>query len=133
MMRLSYEEPMVNKIRNNPLRSVVVEQGHREKPADNDLLGKGSARRECSRRQNLALMERNGSAKSSERSEDVSPFPRAAPVAGLLGEHIGRELRGLYEDVVAQPVPDRFLELLNKLEAGAIYEEEGPPKPKGTD
>ncbi len=37
-----------------------------------------------------------------------------------VGEYIGRELRELYDDVLAQPVPDRFLSLLNKLEAGAI-------------
>ncbi len=131
-MRPSYEEPMGNNTRNNPLRSVVAAQGHKEKPADNDLLGKVSLRRESGRRQNLALMERSGSPRSSDRSEDVLALPRAAP-AGLLGEHIGRELRGLYEEVVAQPVPDRFLELLNKLEAGTIYQKEGSPKPKGMD
>ncbi len=43
-----------------------------------------------------------------------------------IGEHIGRELRGLYADVVSQPVPDRFLDLLNRLETGAI------PSPAGT-
>ena len=37
-----------------------------------------------------------------------------------MGEYIGRELRELYDDVLAQPVPDRFLALLNKLESGAI-------------
>ena len=37
-----------------------------------------------------------------------------------VGEYIGRELRELYDDVLAQPVPDRFLALLNKLDAGAI-------------
>ena len=37
-----------------------------------------------------------------------------------VGEYIGRELRELYDDVLAQPVPDRFLSLLNKLESGAI-------------
>ncbi len=36
-----------------------------------------------------------------------------------IGEQIGRELRGLYADVVSQPVPDRFLDLLNRLETGA--------------
>ena len=30
--------------------------------------------------------------------------------------HIGRQLRAIYDGVVAQPVPDRFLELLNELE-----------------
>jgi hypothetical protein len=48
-------------------------------------------------------------------------------------EHIGKELRGLYAEVVAQPVPDRFLELLNKLEAGAIYLEQEPPNPEELD
>ncbi len=43
-----------------------------------------------------------------------------------IGEQIGRELRGLYADVVSQPVPDRFLDLLNRLETSAI------PSPAGT-
>jgi len=121
---------MVNKTRNNPSRSVVVGPGQKEQSADNDLLGKAFVRRESGRRQNLALMERTGSAKFSDCSEGVPPRPAAA---SLLGEHIGKELRGLYAEVVAQPVPDRFLELLNKLEAGAIYLEEGTPKPEGMD
>lgn len=29
---------------------------------------------------------------------------------------IGKQLRAVYEDVVKEPVPDRFLELLRKLE-----------------
>lgn len=37
-----------------------------------------------------------------------------------IGEQIGEHLRGLYDDVLSQPVPDRFLELLNKLEMGPI-------------
>jgi len=43
-----------------------------------------------------------------------------SPRTGDIGEQIGRELRGLYDDVVAQPVPDRFLELLNRLETKTI-------------
>jgi hypothetical protein len=31
-------------------------------------------------------------------------------------EHIGRQLRGMFEDVVAQPVPERLQKLLDKLE-----------------
>jgi hypothetical protein len=30
-------------------------------------------------------------------------------------EHIGRGLRALFDEVVAQPVPDRFRELLEEL------------------
>ena len=33
-----------------------------------------------------------------------------------LQAHIGRQLRAMYDTVVNQPVPDRFLELLNKLD-----------------
>ncbi len=29
---------------------------------------------------------------------------------------LGRELRAIYDDVVSQPVPDRFVELLNQLD-----------------
>jgi hypothetical protein len=32
-------------------------------------------------------------------------------------DHIGRQLRALYNEVAAQPVPDRFMELLNRLDA----------------
>lgn len=37
---------------------------------------------------------------------------------------IGRRLREYYDEVARQPVPDRFLELLNRLEAN-------PPKKEG--
>ncbi len=32
---------------------------------------------------------------------------------------IGQQLKSIYDDVLAQPVPDRFLELLRELEAGS--------------
>lgn len=39
-----------------------------------------------------------------------------APLASGLQGHIGRYLRHLYDDVVQQPVPDRFVQLLEELE-----------------
>jgi len=36
--------------------------------------------------------------------------------AAQLSEHIGRELRSMFDGVVAEPVPDRFRELLEALE-----------------
>jgi hypothetical protein len=33
-----------------------------------------------------------------------------------LGEHIGRSLRTMFQDVVAEPVPERFQKLLEELE-----------------
>lgn len=36
------------------------------------------------------------------------------------GDAIGKELQSLYDDLVAQPVPDRFLNLLNQLEKNMV-------------
>lgn len=67
--------------------------------------------------------------KSHQGGRSISPLhrepgaPSCRPAAnGKSGvsEYIGRELREIYDDVLAQPVPDRFLALLNKLDAGAI-------------
>src|SRR5579883_1608417 len=41
-----------------------------------------------------------------------------------IAEQIGLRLRGIYNDVLMQPIPDRFLDLLRQLEAG------GEPKPQ---
>ncbi|MBY6241840.1 NepR family anti-sigma factor [Methylosinus sp. Sm6] len=43
-----------------------------------------------------------------------------------VGAQIGDQLRNLYKDVLEQPVPERFLELLNRLEADTI----SPPSSK---
>jgi len=36
----------------------------------------------------------------------------------LVQSHIGRRLRSMFDEVASQPVPDRFLELLDQLESG---------------
>ncbi len=36
------------------------------------------------------------------------------------GDAIGKELQSLYDDLVAQPIPDRFLNLLNQLEKNMV-------------
>jgi len=46
------------------------------------------------------------------------------PLEPEIGEHIGRELREIYDEVVSQPVPERFFKLLNGLESGAILDKE---------
>jgi hypothetical protein len=38
------------------------------------------------------------------------------PKGGEVGERIGRELRAMFEDVVAEPVPEKFRRLLDELE-----------------
>lgn len=51
--------------------------------------------------------------------------PRGADV----GDAVGRELRNLFDDVVAQPVPDRFLTLLDRLEKDMVSSEAPPTAP----
>jgi hypothetical protein len=47
----------------------------------------------------------------------VKPDPSTdSDKAAMLSEHIGRELRSMFDGVVAEPVPDRFRELLDALE-----------------
>jgi Anti-sigma factor NepR len=54
--------------------------------------------------------------------EPVAKGSAAPPKSGTPGkaaqvsEHIGKELRAMFDDVVAEPVPDRFRELLDQLE-----------------
>lgn len=50
-----------------------------------------------------------------------SDMTKATKERGVdFGDVIGKELQNLYDDVVAQPVPDRFLSLLNQLEKNAL-------------
>ncbi|MEN9754003.1 MAG: Anti-sigma factor NepR [Pseudomonadota bacterium] len=39
-------------------------------------------------------------------------------VVRSLDQHIGQELRALYNEVLAEPIPDRFLNLIDQLGAG---------------
>ncbi len=39
------------------------------------------------------------------------------PGAADVQAYIGRQLRAVYDDVVKQPIPDRFLALMEQLEA----------------
>jgi len=42
------------------------------------------------------------------------PSPALVP---QIQDHIGRQLRSIYDDILNQPVPDRFRELMDKLDA----------------
>jgi len=37
-----------------------------------------------------------------------------------LADQIGARLRSVYDDVLVQPVPERFMELLRQLESGPV-------------
>ncbi len=47
---------------------------------------------------------------SSIRVKKTAPTPE-------ISDQIGRQLRTVYNDVLSQPVPDRFLDLLKDLDA----------------
>ena len=50
-------------------------------------------------------------------------FAGAASVKPPVLDMIGRRLRNYYDEVARQPVPDRFLDLLNQLEAKTAKKE----------
>ncbi len=43
-----------------------------------------------------------------------------------IDEHIGRQLKAIYDDVLNQPIPDRFLNLLNQLGSEPSKDEDAP-------
>ena len=56
---------------------------------------------------------------AASRPPETAPEPAENAEPSLGGEirgKIGRQLREMYDDVVAQGVPDRFVDLLNRLE-----------------
>jgi hypothetical protein len=55
----------------------------------------------------------------AKRKPDREPsVEAAAPASGdfAIHEHIGRQLRGIFDEVVTQPVPEKFRKLLDELE-----------------
>ncbi|HTZ70491.1 MAG TPA: NepR family anti-sigma factor [Acetobacteraceae bacterium] len=56
----------------------------------------------------------------SQALAGIDPMqPPRAVDAGLEGDiqaHLGRQLRALYDEVASQPVPDRFVKLIEELE-----------------
>lgn len=57
------------------------------------------------------------------KANSQSPNPPKRPSkankadkAAQINEHIGRELRAMFDDVVAEPVPEKFQRLLEELE-----------------
>lgn len=64
----------------------------------------------------------------NRRDERDGCVPLAAPPVEFQ-DAIGKELRNLYDDVAAQPVPDRFLDLLNQLEGNVLHSARSPRAP----
>ena len=62
-------------------------------------------------------MKNRKPAASPSAETPSEPAGKANPsLGGEIRGKIGRQLRDMYDDVVAQGVPDRFVELLNRLE-----------------
>jgi Anti-sigma factor NepR len=53
-----------------------------------------------------------------DRERERPPGAQSAPASSdfALHEHIGRQLRGIFDEVVTQPVPEKFRKLLDELE-----------------
>ena len=53
-----------------------------------------------------------------DREQERTTGAQSAPAGGdfALHEHIGRQLRGIFDEVVTQPVPEKFRKLLDELE-----------------
>jgi hypothetical protein len=62
-------------------------------------------------------------AKGARTPTPVSTLPaarmRKTAAKPEIIDQIGLRLRGVYNDVLMQPIPDRFIDLLSQLEAGA--------------
>jgi hypothetical protein len=48
----------------------------------------------------------------------LRPRSRSPKVDGIVQDEIGAKLRELYSSMVEEPVPDRFIDLLKRLEEG---------------
>ena len=58
----------------------------------------------------------NKTAKTSKKTEKMNHAPTQPEIYDL----IGQRLRNYYDEVAKQPVPDRFVDLLNQLEAKSL-------------
>lgn len=66
-------------------------------------------------RDTLGTASTGGPAGGPERSTE-GKSGAAARLGGEVENAIGRRLKAMYDDVLNEPVPDRFLELLAKLD-----------------
>lgn len=59
---------------------------------------------------NVSIMQREGDGRKVKKDRDKAAAIRTRQRA------LGRELRRMYDDVVQEPVPDEFLEILHKID-----------------
>jgi hypothetical protein len=56
-------------------------------------------------------------AKPAKKTEKKIEKMNHSPIQPEISDLIGQRLRNYYDEVAKQPVPDRFMDLLNQLEA----------------
>lgn len=56
-------------------------------------------------------------ARSDTPNDELEPGTEASKHGADLQAYIGRQLRAVFDDVAKQPVPDRFLDLMKRLES----------------
>jgi hypothetical protein len=61
-----------------------------------------------------AIAAKDDAGRPTARSTKAADRPDGCKRA--MEEHLGEHLRALYQEVVSQPIPDRFLDLLEKLD-----------------
>lgn len=109
------QEPASRRGVEAPLVTLLSRPGSAGNGAKGGALGEGKQRR------------RTGT--SMDQHVNVAPNGSGRvpgePSGNDVQSHIGRQLRAIYDGVVAQPVPDRFLELLNELEKNAADRQDG--------
>ena len=62
----------------------------------------------------------NKTAKPTKKTEKKIEKMDHAPTQPEIYDLIGQRLRSFYDEVAQQPVPDRFVDLLNQLEAKSL-------------
>ena len=60
----------------------------------------------------------NSNMKKPKGDSPSRPRSRGLKVDGIIQDEIGAKLRQLYSSMVEEPVPERFIELLKRLEEG---------------
>jgi Anti-sigma factor NepR len=71
------------------------------------------------RQTDLSSGSDNGLAGTKRHGRSGAPGKGRGKSKADLGAQIGFQLRNLYDDVLNQPVPDRFLDLLSQLETSS--------------
>ena len=62
------------------------------------------------------MMTNSKGKRAAKLIPEPAEFPGEPGLDRVIQDRIGDHLRSMYDELVQQPVPDRFVELLNRLE-----------------